>query len=97
MEDLIECGVNCLHSLPPNLYDLAELKRTWGDRLSFAGNIDLNILGLGTPDDTRLAVREVKKAWRQRPAGGVILSSANTVANYSRLENYLAMMDELLA
>ena len=97
MEDLIACGVDCLHSLPPNLYDLAETKGAWGDRLSFAGNIDLNILGLETPDETRRAVREVKKVWRQEPAGGIILSSANTVANYCKVENYLAMMDELLA
>jgi uroporphyrinogen decarboxylase len=97
MDDLIACGVNCLHSLPPNIYDLAEIKRTWGDRLSFAGNIDLNILGLGTTHQTRAAVREVKRVWRAEPPGGIILSSANTVANYSRVANYLAMMDELLA
>ena len=97
MDDLIACGVNCLHSLPPNLYDLKEIKATWGDRLCFAGNIDLNILGMGTAEDTRAAVRGVKDAWATDPAGGIILSSANTVANYCKVENYLAMMDELLA
>jgi len=96
MDDLIACGVNCLHSLPPNLYDLAAIKQQWGDRLSFAGDIDLNVLGLGTTEDTRAAVRAVKQAWAADPAGGVILSSANTVANYCKVENYLAMMDELL-
>lgn len=95
MDDLIECGVNCLHSLPPNLYDLVEIKKQWGDKLCFAGNIDLNILGMGTTEDTRAAVRGVKQAWAAEPAGGVILSSANTVANYCKVENYLAMMDEL--
>jgi uroporphyrinogen decarboxylase len=97
MEDLIACGVNCLHSLPPNLYDLREIKSRWGDRLSFAGNIDLNILGRGTAEETRRAVRGVKEAWAAEPRGGMILSSANTVANYSKVANYLAMMDELLA
>ena len=97
MDDLIQCGVNCLHSLPPNLYDLREIKRTWGDRLAFAGNIDLNILGLGTAEDTRRAVRAVKEVQASEPAGGVILSSANTVADYCKVDNYLAMMDELLA
>lgn len=97
MDDLIACGVNCLHSLPPNLYDLKEIKARWGDRLAFAGNIDLNILGMGTTEDTRRAVRLVKEAWAAEPRGGVMLSSANTVANYCKVENYLAMMDELFA
>ena len=96
MEDLIECGVDCLHSLPPNLYDLAELKRNWGDRLSFAGNIDLNLLSLGSEEATREAVRAVRTVFESEPRGGVILSSANTVANYCKVENYLAMMIELL-
>lgn len=96
MDDLIACGVRCLHSLPPNLYDLGQVKRTWGDRLAFAGNIDLNILGLGTQQETRQAVRAVRDAWQADPTGGVILSSANTVANYCRVENYLAMMDEAM-
>lgn len=96
MDDLIQCGVSCLHSLPPNLYDLLEIKARWGDRLSFAGNIDFNILGMGTTEDTRRAVREVKRAWATEPRGGMILSSANTVANYCKVDNYLAMMDELL-
>ena len=94
MDDLIQCGVNCLHSLPPNLYDLGDIKARWGRELAFAGNIDLNILGMGTPEDTRQAVRLVKEAWAAEPAGGIILSSANTVANYCKVDNYLAMMDE---
>ena len=95
--DLIQCGVNCFHSLPPGLYDLARLKKDWGHKLSFSGNVDLNILSLGTPEAARLAVREVRKVWQTDPAGGILLSSSNSIANYCRIENYLAMMDELLA
>jgi uroporphyrinogen decarboxylase len=95
MEDLIGCGVNCLHSLPPNLYDLSDLKHRWGDHLSFAGNIDLNILALESQEATRNAVRAVRAVYENEPRGGVILSSANTVTNYCKVENYLAMMDEL--
>lgn len=97
MDDLIGCGVNCLHSLPPNLYDLMEIKKRWGDKLCFAGNLDLNLLSLGTTEETRQAVRAVKKVWAAEKRGGMILSSANTVANYCKVENYLAMMDELQA
>ncbi|MBN2582503.1 MAG: hypothetical protein JXL80_05500 [Planctomycetes bacterium] len=94
--DLAECGVNCFHSLPPGLYDLADLKRRWGHKLAFSGNVDLNILAMGTPEDARRAVRAVKDVWAADPAGGILLSSSNSIANYCRVDNYLAMMDELL-
>ncbi len=97
MDDLIACGVDCLHSLPPNIYDLGELKKQWGEKLSFAGNIDLNILSLGTEQQVREAVRSVRAVYEAEPRGGIVLSSANTIANYCKVENYLAMMDELLA
>ena len=96
LDDLAACGVDCFHSLPPTLYDLGGLKRDWGHKLAFCGNVDLNILGLGDPEDVRRAVREVKKVWAQPPAGGILLSSSNSIANYCRLENYLAMMAEML-
>ena len=95
--DLAACGVNCFHSLPPGLYDLAGLKRDWGRKLAFCGNVDLNILGLGTPQQTRLAVRDVRTVWAQEPAGGILLSSSNSIANFCKVENYLAMMDEMLS
>lgn len=95
--DLADCGVNSFHSLPPGLYDLRGLKRRWGHRLAFHGNIDLNILGLGTPEQTRAAVRDVKAIWAEAPAGGILLSTSNSVAEYCRIENYLAMMDEMLS
>jgi uroporphyrinogen decarboxylase len=96
LPDLAACGVNCLHSLPPGLYDLAALKRHWGHTLTFSGNVDLNTLALGTEADIRQAVRKVKAVWAARPAGGILLSSSNSIADYVKLANYLAMMDEML-
>ncbi len=97
LEELIACGVDCLHSLPPPLYDLKELKETWGDRLSFAGDIDVDLLSRGKPETVREAVRRVKAFQQADPEGGIILSSSNSVTNYCKVDNYLAMMDELLA
>ena len=94
LDRLMACGIHALHSLPPNLYDLGALKREVGDRLCLLGNVDVDLLARGTPDDVRRAVRCVKEVWAADPAGGVILSSSNSITNYCRLENYLAMMDE---
>jgi len=94
LDRLIGCGIHALHSLPPNLYDLAELKRAVGDRLCLLGNVDVDLLARGTPDDVRRAVRAVKAVWAADPPGGIILSSSNSITNYCRVENYFAMMDE---
>ena len=80
--------------MPPGLYDLAELKRRWGDRLCFLGNVDVDLLARGSEADVRAAVRRVKEVWAAAPRGGIILSSSNSIANYCREENYLAMLDE---
>jgi len=95
--DIADCGVNCLHSLPPGLYDLGRLKRDWGHRLAFSGNVDLNTLSVGTEDEVRRAVRDVRRIWAAEPVGGILLSSSNSIANYARVELFLAMMDEMLA
>jgi uroporphyrinogen decarboxylase len=91
---LVDCGINALHSLPPGLYDFAQLKRDWGRRICLLGNVDVDLLSRGSTDDVRRAVRHVRDVWRADPPGGVILSSSNSIANYCRVENYLAMMDE---
>ncbi len=90
--ELVDCGVHALHSLPPNLYDLKQLKADWGHRLCLLGNVDVDLLSRGSPEDVRRAVRTVKE--EVYPGGGIILSSSNTIAYYCRIENYLAMMDE---
>jgi len=94
LDRLIACGIHALHSLPPGLYDLAELKRAVGDRLCLLGNVDVDLLARGSEDDVRRAVRYVKGVWAADPAGGIILSSSNSITNYCRVENYFAMMDE---
>jgi len=90
--DVVDCGIIALHSLPPALYDLASLKADWGDRLCLLGNVDVDLLTRGRPEDVRAAVRRLREeAYR---GGGLILSSSNSIADYCRVENYLAMFDE---
>ena len=89
---LVDCGISALHSLPPNLYDFKELKAKWGHKLCLLGNIDVDLLARGSEAEVRAAVRYVRD--EVRPGGGVILSSSNSITNYCKVENYLAMLDE---
>jgi uroporphyrinogen decarboxylase len=53
------------------------------------GNVDLNLLGMGTPqavtEEVRQLIRDVA------PGGGYIVTSGNSLAGYLRPENVLAL------
>lgn len=90
-EDLIGCGYQAVHPNEPSSVDILELKRRWGDRLAFIGNIDMDLLVRGTPeqiiDATKYLIDNVA------PGGGFALGSGNSIANYIPLENYKAMLE----
>ncbi len=90
LPDLIDCGIDVLQSCDPNAgMDIPELMGIYGERLAFMGNIDVDLLAHGTPeqvaDATRLLIEQAA------PGGGFILSAANVIARYCKPENVLAM------
>jgi len=71
----------------------AELKRRFGDKLSFHGAIDIQqTLPYGKPEDVRAEVRSrIKMLGR---GGGYILCSTHNIQPDTPIENILAMYDE---
>ena len=89
LDDLISVGVRALHPLEKNAVDPVALKREYGDRLCLMGNVDLNLLGAGTPQEVDA---EVKGLIRDLgPGGGYIVTSGNSLAAYCLPENVLAL------
>ena len=89
MDDLLELGIDGMHPIEKEAMDIVEVKRQYGDRLCLLGNVDLNILGMGTPQDVENEVRFLID--NVGPGGGYILSSGNSLAAYVRPENANAM------
>lgn len=92
IEDLIECGFCALQPIEPLAMDIREVKRRYGHALCLIGNVDVDLLARGTPNEVSEMVR-----WLLRevaPGGGYCLGSGNTVPSYVRLENYCAMLDQ---
>ena len=91
LDDLLDLGIAGLHPLEKGAMDIRAVKRTYGDRICLLGNIDLNILGAGTPqdvdDEVRGLIRDVG------PGGGYIVTSGNSLAAYCLPENVLALSD----
>jgi uroporphyrinogen decarboxylase len=90
----VECGIQCLDPVDPAAgLHLPTLKRAYGDRLCFKGNIDCaGVLQFGTTADVETAVRE---CLREGGPSGLILSSSNSIHRGVKPENYRAMLHAL--
>ncbi len=93
MDDLIDyVGIDAKHSFEDVIEPVTEAKRRYGGRIALLGGIDMDLLARGTEEQVRRRTREVLEACA--PGGGYALGSGNTVANYVKVENFLAMLDE---
>jgi len=90
-EDILQCGVTAIHPNEPTSVNLVDLKRQYGERLSFLGGMDVDLLGRGTVAEIKLAVRRLIET--VAPGGGFALGSGNSVPKYVPVENYRAMLD----
>jgi uroporphyrinogen decarboxylase len=90
LDDLLTLGMNGLNPIEPGAMDMKTIKAQYGDRISLWGNIDLRYaLTRGTPEDTEA---EVKQRIREAgPGGGYILGSSNSITDWCKVENVLAM------
>ena len=70
------------------------LKRRVGDKLCLLGNIDMDVLARGNPQEVEeLVKRNLKEI---APGGGYVVGSSNSVPEYIPLANYNAMVKTTL-
>ena len=89
LEDWISLGMNGMHPIEPEAMDIFELKKSIGRKVCLCGNIDINNLGMGTPESVEEEVKN--KIERLSPGGGYIIGSSNSIPSYAKPENLLAM------
>ena len=89
VEDLLSLGISGLHPNEKGAMDIRFMKREYGHRVCILGNVDLNILGLGTPAEVDKEVRELIRD--VGTGGGYIVTSGNSLASYCQPENVLAL------
>ena len=89
IDDLLGLGIAGLHPNEKGAMDIRAMKREYGDRLCLLGNVDLNLLGMGSPGAVDGEVRELIRD--VGPGGGYIVTSGNSLAAYLLPENVLAL------
>lgn len=90
--ELIEVGVDILNPIQPECMDPVEIKKEYGDRLSFSGTIGTQTtMPHGTPDDVRAAVKKMVET--VGVGGGLYLAPTHVVEPDVPWENVLAFVD----
>jgi len=93
MDDLIDdVGIDAKHSFEDAIMPVSDFKRVYGKRIGVVGGIDVDVLSRASVEELRGYVRRVLDECV--PGGGYALGSGNSVTNYVKLENYLAMLEE---
>jgi uroporphyrinogen decarboxylase len=93
LDDLLSLGIAGLHPMEKGAMDIRAVKREYGDRVCLLGNVDLNLLGMGTPEEVDREVRELIRD--VGPGGGYIITSGNSLAGYLRPQNVRAMVQAI--
>jgi uroporphyrinogen decarboxylase len=93
LDILIDLGVAATHPNEKGAMDIRAVKRRYGDKICLIGNVDLNLLGMGTPEETEREVRELIRDLG--PGGGYMISSGNSLASYLKPECVLAMAEAI--
>jgi len=94
VEDFIEMGVNTLNPLDPYGIDYRDYKKRYGNRISFAGNVDIEFpLSKGTPGDVEADVRKHMEVLK--PGYGYIATCSHSIVNYIPHENFIAYINAI--
>ena len=92
-DKIIGSGVDAIHPIEPKAMKIKEVKERYGDRLCLVGNIDVDLLSRGTADEVRKMVRQNIEDTGN--SGGYCVGSGNSIPEYVKFENYIAMIDEV--
>ena len=90
LDGILTLGMNAIHPVQPSAMDINVLKEKYGSRVCIVGNIDLDYtLTRGTVEEVDSEVRDrIEKIGK---GGGYIISSSNSLTDYCKTENVLAM------
>lgn len=94
LPDLIEIGIDVLESVQPEAAGMNpyELKKKWGDRITFWGCLgSQSIIPFGTPAEIRAEIRRLRADMGR--GGGYILSPAKPLQLETPTENAVAVFE----
>lgn len=93
LDDLLTLGMQGLHPLEPGPMNLAQIKDNYGEQICIIGNVSVDRLSSGTPEEIdQIVLESIQTAG---PGGGYMVSSSNSIPSYARPENVTAMSEAI--
>jgi len=90
--DLIEIGLDCYQTVQPECYDLKQIKKDFGDKLTFWGGISTQqLLTKASPKEVEAESRSILKILGKN--GGYIFSPTHCVTGDTPPENFMALVN----
>ncbi len=90
--DLIEMGLDCYQTFQPEVYDIASIKKEYGDRLAFWGGLSTQqCLPFVTPEEVKEEAKRIYDILHKD--GGLILAPTHALAFDVPAENIMAMVE----
>ena len=95
MDRLVSAEPDMLGPLEPAHMDLGKVREHAQGCIGVMGNVDVDLLARGTPEEVRRVTRRLLE--EVSPGGRHIISSGNTITSYVVPRNYRAMLDTIKA
>ena len=93
LDDILSLGPSGLHPLEPGAMDLELLKEKYGKKICLIGNVSVDRLSAGTPEEIEELVKYCLKTGS--PGGGYMITSSNSIPRYANPENVKVMADTI--
>ena len=91
LPDIIELGITAVNPMQPEVMDIFDLKKRFGDRITFFGGMNTQrTMPFGSPDDVVAEMRELVRVLSVN--GGFILAPGLIVLEDVPMENILAFI-----
>jgi uroporphyrinogen decarboxylase len=91
-EDLVAAGMDIYNTFQPEVYDIVEMKRRYGPRVTFYGGISTQrLLPSASPDEVRAETRRLMGILGVD--GGYIVAPTHAIPDDTPTENILAFLD----
>jgi len=92
IDPIVATGIHGIGPLEPAAgMKLSEVRARFGSGLSVVGNVDVDLLSRGSPEEVAVATRSIIESIS--PRGGHIVSSGNTITSTVRPANFRAMIE----
>jgi uroporphyrinogen decarboxylase len=93
IEDLIECGVDCLHPIQASAMDIHELYKRFGDRIVYYGGFDMQSFMIhSTPAQVRDMVQDAVKTLGKN---GKMVCAAINITDEIPMDNFKELVDSI--